>query len=190
MFSRLNPAIGMTSLSVVLAACSSALVEPHPRPSSTTLPVPLATSAGCTSPSVEYDHVSFFLEGEDPKWTLGYSVEQPPAYALKEYVREGNNIQNWRELFSVLVFNAKAWGRPSPEESLDALRSQREKRCPGMTLWSVIEKAADSVLYESRSNLVRVCPPSTTSPKSSTASIPAPLLGIPAGNTRCLRRRA
>jgi hypothetical protein len=90
--------------------------------------------------------VSF--ERNEPMWKVGHFVDKPPLYALTEFIREGDDIKNWRELFSVQNFGAKSWGLASPEESLNALKASREQQCPGATQWNVIEKRSDSILYE------------------------------------------
>lgn len=83
-----------------------------------------------------------------PMWKLGYSVEKPPAYTLAEFIREGDDIEHWRELFTIQSFDAASWGAASPEESLNVMKILRERRCPGVTQWNVIETRSDSILYE------------------------------------------
>ena len=39
-------------------------------------------------------------------------------------------------------------GGPSPEDTLGSLKAIREKECPGVTKWNVIEKNENSILYE------------------------------------------
>lgn len=90
--------------------------------------------------------VSF--EGDEPTWKIGHVVDKPPLYALAEFIREGDDIDNWRELFSIQNFSASSWRFASPEESLDAMKTSREQRCPGATQWNVIDKSSDSILYE------------------------------------------
>lgn len=88
------------------------------------------------------------FEPGEPMWKLGYSVEKPPFYTLAEFIRQGDDIDHWRELLTIQSFDAKSSGSASPEESLDAIKALREQRCPGATRWNVIETRPDSILYE------------------------------------------
>jgi hypothetical protein len=80
-------------------------------------------------------------------WRLANSHEIPRVYRIWEYVREGDDLQNWKELVALQNFN-KSRGFPSPEVTFNELMAVREKECPGTTEWKVIGNAADSILYE------------------------------------------
>lgn len=92
--------------------------------------------------------VSTWSSNFDPGWKVGYEAEIPNQHALTEFIREGDDINNWRELITIQSFNRKSWGGPSPEDSLNGLKAIREKECPGVTEWKVIEKDENSILYE------------------------------------------
>jgi hypothetical protein len=108
--------------------------------------VPTVT-AECTPPKTEYEEIALTFDNAEPKWKVGHSVDKAPVYSLTEFIREGDDIKNWRELFTLQNFS-KSWGLASPEETLDALKAAREKHCPGATQWNLIEKSSDSILYE------------------------------------------
>jgi hypothetical protein len=72
---------------------------------------------------------------------------QTRAYTIIEFVREGDTIDTWKELVTVQNFS-KSRGYRSPSETLDELKATREKECPGVTQWNVIEKTERSILYE------------------------------------------
>lgn len=104
-------------------------------------------TAECASPKTEYEDIAVAFDSAEPMWKVGHFVEKRPLYSLTELIREGDDIKNWRELFSLQNFS-KSWGLAFPEETLDALKVSREKQCPGATQWNVIEKISDSILYE------------------------------------------
>lgn len=88
----------------------------------------------------------------DPGWRIGNLAEVPAQnYLIMEWVRAGDDIKNWRELFTVQRF-AKSWGGRSPEDALNSLKAIREKTCPSSTEWSVINKDENSILYEWRAS--------------------------------------
>ncbi len=67
--------------------------------------------------------------------------------ALLEFVRKGDNINSWKELFTFQYGRRKTYP-PSPQQYLDALKALREKECPGATVWNTIEQDENSILYE------------------------------------------
>jgi len=67
--------------------------------------------------------------------------------ALFEFVRKGDNINNWKELFTFQHGRRKAYP-PSSQQYLDALKALREKECPGATVWNTIAQDENSILYE------------------------------------------
>lgn len=78
---------------------------------------------------------------------LAHQADGPKEYAIFEFVRDGDDINNWQELVTLQNFS-KSWGGASPEDALNSLQAIREELCPGQTDWHVIRKDADSVLYE------------------------------------------
>lgn len=144
-------AICTASLCFTMVACTSVTTPVSRLPFSSKSSNDLShVTAECVLPKIEYEDVSmaFNLEADLPMWKVGYFVDKPPRYALTEFIREGDDINNWRELLTVQNFAANSWGLSSPEETLNALMAAREQRCPGATRWNVIEKSADSILYE------------------------------------------
>jgi hypothetical protein len=83
----------------------------------------------------------------EPGWKVGYQAEIPQKFSITEFIREGDDINNWKELLTIQNY-VPSWGGSSPENALNELKTAREKNCPGGTRWNVIEKNKDSVLYE------------------------------------------
>ncbi|SFP39912.1 hypothetical protein SAMN05216419_100234 [Nitrosomonas cryotolerans] len=107
----------------------------------------LVLSAGCATLKTE-EHEYLYFEFE-PGWKAGHNTEIANQYSFTEFIREGDDINNWRELVTIQNFNRKSWqGGDSPEDSLNGLKAIREKQCPGVTKWNVIEKNENSILYE------------------------------------------
>ncbi|MGB6828907.1 MAG: hypothetical protein WBE41_12750 [Terracidiphilus sp.] len=65
---------------------------------------------------------------------------------ILEYVRAGDDINRWKELVTIQKFIGTK--QSSPEQELNLLKALREKECPGITEWNVIEKDESSILYE------------------------------------------
>jgi hypothetical protein len=127
-------------------ACSSAATFDN------RIPVPStsldAVTTECRSPKTEYEDIAISFDRDQPRWKVGYYADKPPIYSATEFIREDDDINNWRELLTIQNFSTSSWGLPSPEETLNALKALREKECPGATHWNVIEKSADNILYE------------------------------------------
>jgi len=79
-------------------------------------------------------------------WQAG-SMSDAHHAGMIEFVRKGDDINNWKELFTYQVFKRKDYP-PSPEEYLKALKERREKDCPGATQWNTIQQHENSILYE------------------------------------------
>lgn len=136
-------------LHMVVTACSSTTTPGSQPPAAGMGARVLRTASGeCIPPMTQHEDVVVSLEREEPMWKLGYSVENPGIQALTEFIREGDDIGNWRELFTIQSFPAKSWVFASPEQSLDFIKSSRERRCPGATQWNIIEKRSGSILFE------------------------------------------
>jgi len=100
------------------------------------------------------DHLTFAV----PKgWKFVNSREVPDQYQMMEFVREGDDLKNWKELLTVQNFS-KSRAFRSPQEAYDNLKGQTEKDCPGATQWSVISQDANSILYEWHSQSCRDWP--------------------------------
>lgn len=85
--------------------------------------------------------------GTDPGWKVGNARDVKGEYSMIEFIREGDDIQNWKELMTYQNF-ARPRSFRSPEDSLNMLKKIREENCPGVTEWKVIEQKDDSILYE------------------------------------------
>lgn len=68
----------------------------------------------------------------------------------REFVRKGDSIKNWRELIDAQQLPRTPWTAQSPEAFLDSLKARREKECPGITKWQVIQQDEYSIVYEWR----------------------------------------
>lgn len=83
----------------------------------------------------------------DIGWKIGHYAAVPNQYVITEYIREGDDINNWKELLTIQSF-PPFWGGPSPEDALNKLKEIREKECPGVTTWNIINQDENSILYE------------------------------------------
>jgi hypothetical protein len=92
----------------------------------------------------EYERLGFEFE---PGWKVGYEAKLPHQCSITEFIREGDEINNWKELLTIQNF-PPSWGGPSSEETLNMLKAIRERQCPGVTKWNIIGKDDKSVLYE------------------------------------------
>lgn len=87
-----------------------------------------------------------------PDWQVANNSETHDA-TIMEFVRKGDNINNWKELVTFQNFARKGnlaphGPMPSPEDFLDAQKALREKECPGATVWNTIEQDENSIVYE------------------------------------------
>ncbi len=79
-------------------------------------------------------------------WEIAHSAEDA-TQRVQEFVRPGQNVDNWTELVTVQTFNKKVdWG--SIDDMLSKQRKNLVSRCPGSTL-NVVRREATSLLYES-----------------------------------------
>ena len=78
-------------------------------------------------------------------WEPGYTQEIRGKYRIVEFVPKGESVEDWSELITIQTF-ANTSG--SPEAFINQLKTLREKKCPGSTIWSVIAKDERSMLYE------------------------------------------
>ncbi len=83
----------------------------------------------------------------EPGWKAGHEQEIPGRYSIRELIREGDDIENWKELFTIEEFRRQDH-RVSPEALLRDTQLVREKKCPGATKWNVISQDDKSILYE------------------------------------------
>ena len=83
----------------------------------------------------------------DETWQLASQAATPNRYMIMEFVRQGDDFRDWKELLTVQNFSHRLDGR-TPEDHLNGLKALREQRCPGATTWTVIDKDDASILYE------------------------------------------
>lgn len=110
---------------------------------------PLGTAQDA-SPKMSFDvgpcTLNFDLGPHGADWETA-SASNAHHAALFEFVRKGDNINSWKELFTFQYGRRKAYP-PSPQQYLDALKALREKECPDATVWNTIEQDESSILYE------------------------------------------
>ncbi|MGO9540972.1 MAG: hypothetical protein ACLPN2_10320 [Terriglobales bacterium] len=99
---------------------------------------------GAPVAAAEHEDLNFQL---DLGWKKANDAERR-GYVIIEWVREGDDINNWKELFTYQNFGLH--GERTPDDFLNNLKALREKECPGVTEWNVIEHNENSILYEWR----------------------------------------
>jgi hypothetical protein len=102
------------------------------------------SAAECFAKVSDNEDLDFRLE---LGWKLANSAKGPNHSSIAEYVREGDDINNWKELVTLQTWG-KSSHQPPPDEMLKSLQTTRDKECPNSTLWNVIAKEATSILYE------------------------------------------
>ena len=89
------------------------------------------------------EHIEFALGKE---WKVVQNA-QTRTYTILEFVRNGDTIDTWNELVTVQNFR-KSHAYRSPVETFNELKATREKECPGVTQWNVIDSTERSIVYE------------------------------------------
>lgn len=79
-------------------------------------------------------------------WELG-NHQQTRDQMLMEFVKKGDKVETWEELLTVQQFRRNR-GAPSTRAFYEAAKDMREKACPGLTEWTVVEESAGSLMYE------------------------------------------
>jgi hypothetical protein len=96
--------------------------------------------------------LAFAIQSDDlllripPGWRPGTHSDDHQL-SIIQLVRDGEDVNNWKELFTYMR-GPKPHGLHNPEEMLDHLKAEREKECPGSTVWNVIGKDENSITYE------------------------------------------
>lgn len=90
------------------------------------------------------EYIGFSLP---PAWQASYSNETK-SHRLIEFTQTGDDINNWKELVSNQNDRRVSLAPSSPQAFFDDLKALREKTCPGITLWNVIQQDEYSILYE------------------------------------------
>ena len=98
----------------------------------------------------DYEVVPYNLPGDFQLANQQRDVKA--GYSLLEYVRKGDTLEDWDELFTFQSFALKKWGGASPDEVLEATQRAREQACPGATTWRMIARDAHRVVYEWQTN--------------------------------------
>lgn len=81
-------------------------------------------------------------------WKTGNeSGDRRTQMQMIELIKDGDDILNWKELLTE-ISAPKPHGVSKPEDMLDQLKVQREKECPGSTVWNVIGQDQNSITYE------------------------------------------
>jgi hypothetical protein len=104
----------------------------------------LMVCAGVTASAGENESLNFELSLD---WKIANHAERS-GYVITEYVRSGDDIHHWNELFTYQNFGLGHKRGLTPQDELDALKAVKEKECPGATEWNVIEQNESSILYE------------------------------------------
>jgi hypothetical protein len=89
-----------------------------------------------------------------PEWKAAFSPDTRNSTIL-EFIREGDNINNWKEMVTIRNLGAKPSSKFTPEEMMDAMKRVMEIMCPGTTERNAIEKNEGSVLYERHAGVCR-----------------------------------
>ena len=82
-----------------------------------------------------------------PGWKLANSARGSNRSSVVEYVREGDDINNWKELVTLQSWSKSSHQLPA-DEMLKSLQTARDKECPNSTQWNAIAKDVNSILYE------------------------------------------
>lgn len=88
-----------------------------------------------------------------PEWEPG-NTRQTRDELLMEFVKKGEKIDNWTELLTMQQFR-RARGPSSLREFYESAKQVREKRCPGLAEWTIVEEAEATLLYEWK--MIGVC---------------------------------
>jgi hypothetical protein len=122
---------GVPCLALV-AACAND--PPH---SPTQAALPAATP-------IEHERLRFDFE---TGWRRAYSAETPSSSQIHEFVREGDDINSWKELVTIQNLVKSQYGT-SADATFRRLKADVERKCPNLTHWQIVASTPNSVLYE------------------------------------------
>jgi hypothetical protein len=91
-----------------------------------------------------HNEVLNFKIGDDWK---AVSLSDAGRGHLITYIREGDDINHWKEIFTYL-YGVRRRGLRPPDQEYGVLKRDTEKQWPGLTNWSVIAQDENSILYE------------------------------------------
>ena len=103
-------------------------------------------SVACAAFQTEYEVLNISFEKE--KWVVGSIDEIKNKYLTIDFIREGDNINDWLELVTVTNYKILKNKPYSLEKGLLNLKQKVEKTCPGATNWHVIERNKSSIVFE------------------------------------------
>lgn len=82
-------------------------------------------------------------------WVKGSeSQDRKRKVLLAEFVRKGETVQNWTELYSVVNLQLTE-ASPTREHFMEDLKGKMQQRCPEVE-WKVIQQQSNALLYEWR----------------------------------------
>lgn len=84
-----------------------------------------------------------------PNWEMGAPPSQTKDYLIMEFVKKGEKIDNWTELITLQQFR-RTRSSPSPREFYEGAKALRDKACPGLSEWQIVEEKDGTLLYEWR----------------------------------------
>ena len=97
----------------------------------------LALFASSTLGQTERDYLQF---SPPQGWKVGYSKEsQPYDYFILEFVRQDEDIKDWTELITIQSWTIGPT-TVSPENELEQIKANWERKYPGTGKWNVIKK--------------------------------------------------
>jgi hypothetical protein len=85
-----------------------------------------------------------FKIGDD--WKVAAHSDEHDSHSII-YIREGDDIDHWKERFSYL-YGPRRRGLQSPDKEFNTLKRDMEKQWPGLTDWNVIAQDENSILFE------------------------------------------
>lgn len=103
----------------------------------------LVSWVGATAADSQKEVLNFKI-GDD--WKAVSHSDTGRGHSIK-YIREGDDINHWKETFTYL-YGVRTRGLRPPDKELSKLEADVEKQLPGLTDWNVIAKDENSILYE------------------------------------------
>lgn len=103
----------------------------------------LVSWAGATAPDSQNEVLNFKI-GDD--WKAVRHSDTGKGHSIT-YIREGDDIGHWKEIFTYL-YGARRRGLRPPDQEFSILKRDTEKQWPGLTDWNVIAQDENSILYE------------------------------------------
>ncbi len=81
-----------------------------------------------------------------PEWTSMYEISPDLRYDAIEFVPNGYNWKDWKEVVTIADFLGSS--NLPPEEILKQHQAKREKKCPGAVQWTAISKDGTGFLFQ------------------------------------------